>query len=481
VEPNRMHSLASRRVLSLEVLGLGGLLCFGIIVQYLWFFSITAIIGTVLIVAAAFAVPWQSHGRTPYRITVAATAISFFFAAWHATVYSNIAPVLLYSATGACGLVILMMLRPDATDFVVGRFVRSLVVVVLVGVVFVVAADGISISDPDIDVLDIHRSAANWAGEGYNPYVYAFAWDSSPDSPEGTAFRGYVYPPSTLAAYVGADWVFGDPRWASALAASVFILLVAAPWQGVSAQVGAMRLSLALLFASIPPLGYMIWGGWTDMLALPFLLVGALQWSRRPVLASIMLGVAFSTKPYFVVALPLLLLWQDDFKWKRVGIVGSVVAATYVPFIVADVESIVGTIRRGLPKVYRTDSAGLSALGLRIPNWLSYVLTLTVGIALGARGGKPYRYMIALAATLAVVFVTGAQVFLNYWLLVVGLIVISLVALVDDYDEPSSSLSSETAKDLPSVEPAINSVNDSLEADVPGSVFPAQPTSAAAS
>lgn len=471
----RRRLLLSRSVWSLEVLGLGGILLVGVIVQYLWFFSITAIAGSALVVAAAFARPWQNLDRTSSRIAVAATSMSFFFATWHATVYSNIAPVLLYVATGACGIAILMMLRPSGSDLLAGRLVRTLVAAGLVALVFLVSADGISVSDPDIDVLDIHRSAANWAGAGYNPYIHAFAWDSSPDAPDDAAFRGYVYPPSTLAAYVGADWVLGDPRWASTLAAVAFILIIAAPWQMFPVQVGAMRLSLALLFASIPPMGYMVWGAWTDVLALPFLLVGALQWNRRPVLAAIMFGVAFSTKPYFVVALPLLLLWQDDFKWKRVGIVASVVFATYLPFIIADIESIVGTIRRGLPKVYRTDSAGLSALGLRIPNWLSYVLTLTVGIALGARGGRPYRFMIALAGTLAVVFVTGAQVFLNYWLLVVGLVVISLVVLVDHRDVEWASPSAGGTRDPQALKQATGIVTDSMADGGLGSVSPALP------
>lgn len=403
--------------------------------------------------------------------------MGFFFAAWHAAVFSYISPLILFPATIACGLVILLSLRPDPVKAVVGRGARSVVAVVLVGLIIVAAAGAISTRDPNVDVLDIHRSAANWAGAGYNPYIYAFAWNSNPDAPGGTAFRGYVYPPSTLAAYVGADWVLGDPRWASALAATAFILLAAAPWQRLSPQVGAMRLALALLFASIPPLGYMIWGAWTDMLALPFLLVGALQWKRRPVLASVMLGVAFSTKPYFVVALPLLLLWSDDFKWKRVGIIGSVVAATYIPFIIADLESILGTIGRGLPKVYRTDSAGLSALGLRIPNWMSYVLTLLVGIGMGVRGGRPYRFMMALAATLAVVFLTGAQVFLNYWLLVVGLVVIALVALVDDRDESGSGLSDGVSAQMSAMNPVIiEYLSPVVGEGVPDSVSPALPT-----
>lgn len=440
--------------MSLESLGLIAVLCLGVTVPFVRFFSVTATVGALLVVVAALIAPWNDIRRTPLKVATAATFMSLFFALWRVAVFMDIPPWALYPATGLCGLTVLLTLKPDAPAKLGGRGVRSLVSLVLVGLVFVAAADAVAIGDPDIDVLDIHRSAANWAGDGYNPYIYAFAWDSSPGSPEGAAFRGYVYPPSTLSAYVGADWAFGDPRWASALAAAVFVLLIAAPWQRLSAQVGAMRLALALLFTSVPSLGYMIWGAWTDMLALPFLLVGALQWQRRPVLASVMLGVAFSTKPYFVVALPLLLLWPDEFKWKRVGIVASVVVATYVPFIVADLESITGTIRRGLPKVYRTDSAGLSAFGLRVPNWMSYALTLVVGISMGARGGRPYRFMIALAATLAVVFVTGAQVFVNYWLLVVGLVVIALVALVDERGEPGTDPAEEASQQISAMKPA---------------------------
>ena len=210
--------------------------------------------------------------------------------------------------------------------------------------------------------------------------------------------------------------------------------MLIAPWSRLRGTVGWSRSALALAFVSMPQLGVIFWGAFTDLVALPFLLGAALSWKRRPILSALLIGLALSTKPYFLPVLPLLLLWPSGPRIRRLLTVGLVVTATYLPFLAMDAPSVMRTFRLEdiANSPYRPDSMGFAGLGINVPRFVSAALSLTAGVVLARRGGATERFFMAMAAVLAVAFVTAVQVFINYWFLVAGLLIIALAVEYED-------------------------------------------------
>lgn len=229
-----------------------------------------------------------------------------------------------------------------------------------------------------------------------------------------------------------AQWLTGDPRWASVIAVAAAVLLVAAPWLRVPRPQASVRLGAALLLAAGPAFGVVTYFAWVEPLALPFLVVAGRFWRSRPVVSAIALGLALATKQYFVLAPPLLLLRPDEFRWRRVAIVAGTVLATALPFLIWDPgalwDAVVALHLGSLP---RPDSVNLVHLGIEVPRWLVVGVPIGLGVWFGRRGGEGYRFMLALAAVLGALFLLGVQAFQNYWYLVASM---ALIALVDRYN-----------------------------------------------
>ncbi len=62
-------------------------------------------------------------------------------------------------------------------------------------------------------------------------------------------------------------------------------------------------------------------------------------------------------------------------------------------------------------------------------------LAAVISVVAGLRASDLRRFYLGIAATLAIVFVTGFQAFVNYWILVVGVVLIALVS--DTHDRTS--------------------------------------------
>jgi uncharacterized membrane protein YcjF (UPF0283 family) len=80
-----------------------------------------------------------------------------------------------------------------------------------------------------------------------------------------------------LAAYAGSDIVFGDARWASVLAVVAFVVLIVRPWVAMARMEAAAMVALALALVVQPDLATVFRRGWTDAVALPFLLGAGLM------------------------------------------------------------------------------------------------------------------------------------------------------------------------------------------------------------
>jgi hypothetical protein len=281
-----------------------------------------------------------------------------------------------------------------------------------------------------IDVLDLHISAAEVLLDGGNPYTEAEALDTGPNAGEGAVWVGYPYPPLTMIAYSGAYLLFGDPRWATVIAMAIVVILLVRPWVRLSrVQAGAL-VALGLALVAQPVLGHVIHSAWTDALALPFLAGVGLLWRKNPLMAAVLLGLAFGTKQYFILALPLLLVWGDDHRWKRFWIAGGVAALSIAPaFVIGPREAWDALVAAHLDTALRLDSIGLAGLGWDIPFWLIVAASVAVALRMGWHGGSASRFLIALGATMAVTFILGSQAFLNYWFLVGA---VAIVAVASD-------------------------------------------------
>jgi hypothetical protein len=202
-------------------------------------------------------------------------------------------------------------------------------------------------------------------------------------------------------------------------------------------QAGAL-VALGLVFVVQPWLGTVIWFGWTDPLTLPLLLGAGLLWRRHPALSAMLLGLAFGTKQYFVLALPLLLAWSDVYRWKRTVIASGIAALTMLPAVLLDpVAFWNATIALALTAPGRLDSSSLAGVGLDLPFWVVIVASVGVAVWMGRAGGGSSRFQLALAATLSVAFLIGFQAFMNYWYAVGALAVFSVVTMLSSELPPA--------------------------------------------
>jgi hypothetical protein len=414
--------------------------------------SAFAIAATIAILAAVVAPRWNDRQFRLKTIAGSAVVVSLCFSVWGLSFQNRPISIAVLIVTLGVGAATTMMIRAPSVN--AGRATRFGITLLLVGSVLFIANVAINhLPTPYLDTLLIHESAAEEISKGENPYITARAPYTPPKSMaaefEGVTFEGYVYPPMTLLWFAGSDLAFGDPRWASAIAVSLFVALLVSPWSKMTTWEGAARIAIALMFVSLPYLGVIIWGAWTDLIALPLLLGAALLWRRYPIASAVLLGLALSTKPYFLAVLPLLLLWPSSRRWKRLFTVGAVVIATYVPFLLLDVPSVIRSLGVGTYAAtpFRPDSVGLAGLSVQVPRALSGAMLLATGVILGRRGGSADRFFLAMAAVMAVAFLTSLHAFPNYWILVVGLLVIALAAsdagvrAADERDESLDTVS----------------------------------------
>jgi hypothetical protein len=424
-----------RSRVAFEPLALGALLMLGLLYRYAHLTSVFAVAATIAIGASAMAPRWRSTVSNQTAVASGAVTVAVLLSVWGVYVYRAAENAVTLGFVAAVGAFLITMLRRHHDG--IGQRVRLGVMIALIVLVVLISHMSINQrSAPGLDTLRIHDSAAEEILKGENPYLTATAPNSYIFAPEGSEWVGYVYPPTTLVAFAGADILFGDSRWASTIAIAAFVALLLAPWSQLSTPVGAVRAGVALAFVAMPELWIIIWGAWTDLIALPFLLGAAYLWKRHPLASAVLLGLALSTKPYFLPVLPLLLLWPSGPRIKRLVVVGGVVIATYLPFLLLDAPSVLKTFRLEdlVDSPYRPDSIGLAGLGINVPRFLSAAVALTAGVILGRRGGRTERFFMAMAAVLSVAFLTAVQVFINYWFLIAGLLIIALAVMYEDAD-----------------------------------------------
>ena len=386
-----------------------------------------AVAGTVVLVGSRLLGSWKEPGQRAVMFALGAAGLLVTYGLLLAAMVPYIAVTMLFALPLLLATIFLIWrFNPERRGVrwaAVGTLSATLV---LIGVMWIP-----TVNPPFTDMFYLHESAAEVLLEGRNPYTDAYSVSTNPFAPDGAEYVGYAYPPLTMIAFAGSHILFGDSRWASVIAMMLVVVLIIRPWETMARRQASALIALGLVFVFQPWVTLVIFNAWTDMITLPLLLAGALLWRRHPVLAAVMFGLAFGTKQYLVLALPVMLAWSDNFRWKRALIAAGVAALTQLPFALLDPRAFWdATIATGFSVPIRLDSSSLAGLGLDLPLWVVIGASVAVAVWMGRAGGAASRFLLALSATLSVAFLLGFQAFLNYWFFVGSVALFAVVVSV---------------------------------------------------
>ena len=280
-----------------------------------------------------------------------------------------------------------------------------------------------SVKGVGLDVVQLHIQAAAALARGENPYGPAVSvLNGSPNADSGSTIVGYPYPPVAAATFAGSAWLWGDPRWASLLS---WVVVLASGL--VLLRVGArIRVSLLpfLLPAAFPGTSMILQAGWTEPLSAGLLGVAAATW-EHPIASGMALGSAFSSKQYFVIALPLVLLYRDA-GWKPRATATLLTGALMLmpAFVLDPSRAWRSLVLFHLHTEPRGDSANIAGVMVRShlqwipPAWLGVGISLTLISLMARRASGVSGFYRALAVGLGSFFMFASQAMPNYWYLV---------------------------------------------------------------
>jgi len=322
-----------------------------------------------------------------------------------------------------------IVLRPPSLRSLSVWVWTSIILVALLGAIVIRATGG-----EGIDVMFLHRQAAAAITAGESPYGPAVdVPNGSPYAEPGERIVGYPYPPITLLAFSLGEWLLGDPRWTAwAAAAVVLAVLTARALRTRDHKVIAIAVFLAL----VPGWPLMMQTGWTEVVGIALLVGSAVLW-KRPLVSSVLLGLAFASKQYFAVAIPFL-LFHPMTKGRRSLIAVGVAAMTLVPAFLLDPpgawQAMVVFHANSAP---RLDSSNLVGLLASFDRVVDVPLVVTVLAPIGVAWGLILRttgiggFYAGLGLVFSTFFLLTTQTFANYWLLIAGLCAIAAASQSD--------------------------------------------------
>ena len=311
------------------------------------------------------------------------------------------------------------------------RLIARALAAVAIGIV-AFASIQIAYSEPiPIDVYLLHEAAADALANGDNPYTTGSVevFESHPfEDPEW--IREYTYPPLTMVSYAGSSILFGDSRMIGALAIiaafGLSLWTVGRRWPVVP-DGGHIEASVVALLCVSPMIYLIVFPGWTEAIALPFIVMAAAWWDERPVAAAVMLGLAFATKQYFLIAVPLLFFLPDGFRWRRIAWVGGTAFATFIPFLIWDAKGLIdGVVVHHLTRNPRPDAATLAGMGVHVPTAVGVGAAVLVGVLIARQVRSPGQALLAIASTIGVFTILSVRGFRNSWWFVLAVASVAL-------------------------------------------------------
>ncbi len=193
---------------------------------------------------------------------------------------------------------------------------------------------------------------------------------------------------------------------------------------------------IAAIFLFHPRGPFVLEQGWTEPLAIPFLGGFVLfVLARRPLLASVCLGLFCAMKQHLVFYVPFLALAPG------VGIVGVAVAglvalATIAPFAIRSPYGFYrGAFSMLVHNPFRTDAlnipAELARVGVVMPTWVGFVAGLVPMAWLGRIPRKLAPLLLASSVAFTLFYVLGRQAFCNYYYLLDATVLFAAATLSD--------------------------------------------------
>jgi hypothetical protein len=297
--------------------------------------------------------------------------------------------------------------------------------------------------------IDVYMFLTEGVGSllhGANPYTTTFPNVYSPQ--ESIAYYGagavvgdhlaygFPYLPGALLDAV-PGYLLGDVRFSGVLLLgllSMLVLLTTADLRGRF---------VALTLVTAPVVMAVITGSWTEpaQVALVGFAVVALK-RRHLLVAAILLGLAFATKQYLVVALPALWLLRGVFGRRQwLALVGTALVVT-LPFVVAAPHEFWrAVVEWQLIQPFRPDSVSLLALSVNHLGWpppavyglLPIAVGLAVALLLAWRlVAGPAAFLLAMALSLLSTVLLAKQAYINYYMFVGGCLLLAAWTASDD-------------------------------------------------
>lgn len=291
----------------------------------------------------------------------------------------------------------------------------------LLAAAFLVASFWVLAASPEplIDVWHLNQEASHRLLHGQNPYELRIPHAVPEETPPWIDDH-YPYPPIVILLQAPAYLVTGDTRAAHPLAILGFAAaLVALARRSGVPDAGADALAAMALLS--PRVFFIIEQGWTEPLTAG--LLGLACWAlagRRWWTATILLGLALSSKQYVAIGFPILAL-ASWYGWRRALVSAGVAAAVALPFFLWHAERFLwGTILKHLEGDPRHDANSVTAVFIREgtppPTWIGPVLWVLLGLGLAWWRRKDLAApWLALGAGLGGLFLFGGQAFANYY------------------------------------------------------------------
>jgi hypothetical protein len=296
------------------------------------------------------------------------------------------------------------------------------------------------------DVAVFQNDASVALSEGINPYSIRFPdiYGDRSDvfygpgvSEDGILQFGYPYLPLSLLVVAPFQLVFGDFRIAHALAIIFAAVIMSRIRPGKNSQ------STAVLFLLISPVFSVMVYAWIE----PILILGAalvvFAASRRIASTSYWAGALLALKQYGVLLAPATLLLLER-PWKpRTVIVhfakmAAVIAVTVLPFFLWGPGDFTwSVVELQFVQPFRGDSISFLALWAaiagepsRMVGWsMPFVVVGLVTLSIWKRSPSGAQGLsLAAALTLLVAFAFSKQAFVNYYILVIGLLFLGAAA-----------------------------------------------------
>ena len=352
----------------------------------------------------------------------------------------------------------LALIAAHAT-LVESRWRRTELVVVLAGYFGLMCWMIAGTVSPPMDVILIQQDGVAALLKGVNPYAIELENIYGRGSPyyapelqvgDHLAF-GFLYPPLSLLFAIPGYLVAGDYRYGAVAAVTLTAGVVALIRPGRVATGAAML----ILFAPATPV--LLYWGWTE--AFVGLLLAAVAYlAMRPgMAAAVALGLLVASKQYLA---PLLVIGyfmltavrERIGRWPMALVPIAVAAATFVPFALWDLPSLIhGVIVVQLLQPFRMDALTIPAVLARhdmspTPTSLGFVLGAVALLALIRTMPRTVAgFSYATAVSFLVFFLFNKHAFVNYYYFVVVALACGIAATQVSTGRPQASDSATQA------------------------------------